>query len=149
MPEQTDGAITSEPTTLGRVGRSIPMLLPAWFATYPAGWLLGQFGLGQFGTILRWSVLLVFAFYAADLDNDPNGAIVFSVVAAVVFFAAQVLFAPAVPTVQGKPVYLLGPTLNVVGAYLLGYLLAYRDGLTALLEWATPDQDANAARDDS
>ncbi|WP_435317405.1 hypothetical protein [Haloarchaeobius sp. TZWSO28] len=135
----------------GRAGRTIPMLLPAWFATYPLGWLLGQLSLGLLSVALRWSVLLAFAYYAADPDNNPSAAIVFSIVTAAVFVVAQVLFAPAVPAVQGKPLYLLGPTLNVAGAYLFGYLLAYRDGLAALRQWLTPGAgaDANTARDDS
>ncbi|WP_435363116.1 hypothetical protein [Haloarchaeobius sp. DYHT-AS-18] len=149
MPEQTGDAITADATLLGRIGRSIPMLVPAWLATYPAGWLLDQQEVVPFAVLLRVALLLAVAFYAANPDNAPNAAIVFAVVSAAVFYVAQVLFAPAVPAVRGMPVYLLGPTLNVAGAYLLGYFVAYRDGLAALREWPTPGQDATARRDDS
>ncbi|WP_439025481.1 hypothetical protein [Haloarchaeobius sp. DT45] len=119
----------------GRIGRAIPMLLPSWLATYPAGWLLDQLAIVPVTWPLRWVLLLTLAFYAADPDNDPNGTIVFAAVSAVVFYVAQELFAPPVPAVRGEPLYLLGPTLTVVGAYLLGYLVGYRDGVGAFSRW--------------
>ncbi|WP_267642446.1 hypothetical protein [Haloarchaeobius amylolyticus] len=147
---ETDSSAAS---SLGRLGRTIPMLIPAWLATYPVGWLLGQQATVPSPWVVRWALLLAFAYHGADPENDPNGVIQFSVVSAVVFLVAQELFAPAVPAVQGRPMYLAGPALTLAGTYLLAYLVGYRDGVGAFRRWATDlvavVRDAVPDRDDS
>jgi uncharacterized membrane protein YeiH len=145
-------SLAAEPTPLGRLGMSIPMLLPALLVTYPLRWLLARQVVlpDSVGLPLWVTVTLAFAFAATHPDRDNTAPIVFAAVVAGVFFVAQDVFGPPVPPVHGKPVYLVGPVLNAVGAVLLGYLAAYRDGVEAVRGLLTADRRRSEdAHDDS
>jgi hypothetical protein len=144
-------SLAEEPTALGRLAMSIPMLLPALLVTYPLRWLLARQAVlpDSVGFPLWVTVTLAFAFAATHPDRDNTAPIVFAAVVAGVFFVAQGVFGPPVPAVQGKVVYLVGPVLNAVGAVVLGYLAAYRDGIETVRSPFTPGRGASDAHDDS
>ncbi|WP_435345215.1 hypothetical protein [Haloarchaeobius sp. HRN-SO-5] len=119
-----------------RIGAAIPLLLPAWFATYPLRWLLARQTV-RTGAVpdLVWILPTVaLAFFAAGEERDDLATVGFGLTVAVVFYVAQVRFGPPVPVVRGRPEYLLGPALNAVGAVVVGYLVAYRGLATPLLQ---------------
>lgn len=134
-------SLAEEPTLVGRLGSTIPMLLPGWLLTSPLRWLLARQGLVPPLLALPLWVLpmFAFAFAATRPDRDALAAVVFAVVVAGVFHVAQVQVGPPVPAVQGKPVYLLGPLLNAVGAALVGVVVAYRGGTEGVRRWLAPD----------
>ena len=135
MPEPSQGSdvpgLDDDPTLSERFGMTIPLLVPAWLVTYPLRWLLDRQTLvpGPLGLVCWVGIALTFAFAATYPDNDEVAAVVFAVVVAAVFYVAEAVLAPPFPVVRGQPLYLVGPALNAGGAYLVGYVVAYRGGL--------------------
>ena len=140
-----------DPTLSERFGMTIPLLLPAWLVTYPLRWLLDRQTLvpGPLGLVCWGGIGLAFAFGATYPDNDEVAAVVFAVVVAAIFYVAEGVLAPPFPAVRGQPVYLVGPLLNAVGAFLVGYVVAYRRGLGTVLGLVTGDDGSEVADDDS
>ncbi|MFC4408771.1 hypothetical protein [Haloarchaeobius iranensis] len=155
MPESSRrGEVTTfddDPSLAERFGMSIPMLLPAWLVTHPLRWLLDRQTMVPDPVALPlWVGLgLAFAFGATHPNRDEFAAVVFAVVVPCVFFVAQGVLAPPFPGVHGQPTYLVGPVLNAVGAGLLGYVVAYREGLETAVGLFTDDGQTPGTDDDS
>ncbi|WP_435360890.1 hypothetical protein [Haloarchaeobius sp. DFWS5] len=139
---------------LARAGRSIPLLIPGWLATYPVRWLLSEQSLVSAPGFVGILLVTLTAFLMAGDGEDAKTAAIFSVEFAAFFFVLQEVLSPPMSSVQGNPRLLLGPVLTLLGAATFAYLLAYRNAAFALWRWLVDlrygfdrDHEASSADD--